>query len=268
MINSPHFKSVFISDTHLGNKDCKAEFLLHFLNSVTFDKLYLVGDIVDMWAMSKQFRWPQAHNAVLHKIVELSHNKSKQIIYLPGNHDEPLQKYSGLNFGRIEIHREYVHTTALGKKYLVLHGDQFDPEVRLGKFHAWIGDKGYDLLLFLNRELNRVRRWYKKDYWSLSGYLKKRVKGANEAIERFKNASTKRAKALGLDGVICGHIHNPEADVKNDVEYINDGDWIENCTALVEDHNGQMQILDWLEFTKRATVSKLNSGKIKGSKAA
>jgi len=257
MIKAPHFRSVFISDTHLGNKDCKAEFLLHFLNNMTCDRLYLVGDIVDMWSMSKQFRWPDAHNEVIHKVIQLSHESTK-VIFLPGNHDAPLQKYSGMQFGDIEIKRQYVHETAANKRYLVLHGDQCDGDVTLGRFHAWIGDKAYDALLFANRWFNLLRSWRKQSYWSLAGYIKQRVKGANKAIARYKNATTKRAKELQLDGVICGHIHHPESDMVNGIHYVNDGDWIENCSALVEDNAGNLQLLDWVVYTKQETLSELD----------
>lgn len=257
MVKAPHFRSVFISDTHLGNKDCKAEFLLHFLNNMSCDTLYLVGDIVDMWSMSKQFRWPDAHNEVMHKIISLSHASTK-VIFLPGNHDAPLQKYSGMQFGDIEIHRQYVHKTADNKRYLVLHGDQCDGDVTLGKLHAWIGDKAYDALLFVNRWFNRIRSWRDGHYWSLAGYIKQRIKGANQAIARYKAATAKRAAQMSLDGVICGHIHHPESDIVDGIHYVNDGDWIENCSALVEDSHGELTLIDWVAYTKEATVSVLD----------
>lgn len=257
MNNTPHFRSVFISDTHLGNKDCKAEFLLHFLNNMTCDTLYLVGDIVDMWSMSRQFRWPDTHNAVMHKLIAISYTPTK-VIFLPGNHDAPLQKYTGMQFGDIDIHRHIVHTTANNKRYLVMHGDQCDGDVTLGKFHAWLGDIAYSLLLFVNRWFNHIRSWRKGHYWSLAGYIKKRVKGANKAIQRYKQATIKHAKDMQLDGVICGHIHHPESDIVNGIHYLNDGDWIENCSALVEDENGRLSLLDWLAYTKQTRVSELD----------
>lgn len=256
-MTSNHYRSVFISDIHLGNKDCKAEFLLHFLKNMTCDTLYLVGDIVDMWAMSKQFRWPDLHNEVMHKLIELSHHKTK-VIFLPGNHDAPLQKYSGMQFGDIDIRRQTIHTTADNKKYLVLHGDQFDGDVTLGKVHAWIGDKGYELLLFLNRWCNRIRSWRNGHYWSLAGYLKKRVKGANEAIKRYKIACSAKAKEMQLDGVICGHIHHPESDYVNGIHYVNDGDWVENCSVLVESQTGELSLLNWIEYTKENVVTEIS----------
>jgi UDP-2,3-diacylglucosamine pyrophosphatase LpxH len=246
-----HYRTLWLSDIHLGNRDCKAEYLLSFLNSVTVDTLYLVGDIVDMWQMTKQFRWPQAHNQVMHKLMAMSQDDTR-VVYLPGNHDEPIQSYSGMAFGDIEIERQLVHTTAQGKRYLVLHGDQFDGDVTMGKFHAWIGDKGYDLLLFLNREFNRFRSWRKREYWSLAGYIKKHIKGANEAIARYRQACCSRAAEMGLDGVICGHIHHPESTMENGIHYINDGDWMENCSALGEDENGNLNLIYSLENMNNA----------------
>ena len=255
-----HYKTLWLSDIHLGNRDCKADYLLHFLNNISVDTLYLVGDIVDMWEMSRQFRWPEAHNKVMHKIMAMS-NEGTRVVYLPGNHDAPIQSYSGMAFGDIEIERELIHTTAQGKKYLVLHGDQFDADVTLGKFHAWMGDKAYDLLLFINRWFNRIRQWRKREYWSLAGYIKRHIKGANEAITRYKAACCKRASELQLDGVICGHIHHPESNMVNGIHYINDGDWIENCSALAEDSQGNLSLIHYLEeIDTETSVSILNPG--------
>ena len=253
-----HYRTLWLSDIHLGNRDCKAEYLLSFLDSITVDTLYLVGDIVDMWQMTKQFRWPQAHNQVMHKFMQMSQDGTR-VVYLPGNHDEPIQSSSGMAFGAIEIERELVHTTAQGKRYLVLHGDQFDGDVTMGKFHAWIGDKGYDLLLFLNREFNRLRAWRKREYWSLAGYIKKHIKGANEAIARYREACCRRADEMGLDGVVCGHIHHPESSFENGIHYINDGDWIENCSALSEDVNGNLSLIHYLDSLESATVTPITT---------
>ena len=263
-----HYKAVWLSDLHLGNRDCKAEFLLDFLNNITTDTLYLVGDIVDMWQMTKQFRWPDAHNQVMHKLMSMS-NEGARVVYLPGNHDAPLQSYSGMAFGDIDIKRELVHTTGDGKKYLVLHGDQFDGHVTLGKLEAWVGDKGYDLLLFLNRWYNRFREWKNGDYWSLAGYIKQHIKGANEAIERYRQACCAEAKRRDLDGVICGHIHHPESVQVNGIHYVNDGDWIENCSALVENDNGQLTLIDWVaEIRSRRPIPFIEDKQPLPSKAA
>lgn len=220
-----------------------------------------------MWQMTKQFRWPTSHNKVMHKIMEMSQNGTK-VMYLPGNHDEPLQSYSGMAFGDVDIKREYVHTTAQGKRYLVLHGDQFDGDVTMGKFHAWVGDKGYDLLLFLNRWFNRFRSWRKREYWSLAGYIKKHIKGANEAIARYREACCKRASDMGLDGVICGHIHHPETTYEHGVHYINDGDWIENCSALGEDEQGNLSLIYWLETANKPAIITPIKSKQPATKAA
>ncbi|MEP4891434.1 MAG: UDP-2,3-diacylglucosamine diphosphatase [Aliiglaciecola sp.] len=262
------YKTVWLSDIHLGCKDCKAEYLLDFLNNHQFETIYLVGDIVDMWAMSKQFRWPDSHNQVLHKIWQLSQTETT-VIYLPGNHDQPLQKYNGMEFGHIKVLRETIHVTQDDKKLLVLHGDQFDEEVCFGPFHAWIGDKAYDLLLFINRWFNRIQTFRGKPYWSLAGHIKKHIKGANLAIDRYKQACCNRAKSHGLDGVICGHIHHPEICSKRDVIYFNDGDWIENCSALTENEEGHLELVYWTNLAEKAQVIPIKqAGKSKNSQAA
>lgn len=241
-------KTVWLSDIHLGCKDSKADYLLDFLTQHDIEKLYLVGDIIDMWAMSKQFRWPERHNQVLHKIWQISQQQT-EVIYLPGNHDQPLQKYDGMEFGHIAVMRETVHITADNRRLLVLHGDQFDQDVCFGAFHAWIGDKAYDLLLFTNRWFNRVQTWRGKSYWSLAGHIKKHIKGANKAIQRYKEACRKKAINMQLDGIVCGHIHHPEICHQHPVTYYNDGDWIENCSALIEDANGNISLCYWTQLS-------------------
>ncbi|WP_440874659.1 UDP-2,3-diacylglucosamine diphosphatase [Thalassotalea sp. PLHSN55] len=243
-MSKTHYKTVWLSDIHLGCKDCKAEYLLDFLEHSTIDVLYLVGDIVDMWAMSKQFRWPKAHNELFHKLLSLSVQETR-VIYLPGNHDEPIQKYSGMNFGHIEIQRTCEHITAQGKKLLVLHGDQFDQQVCFGRLHSWIGDVLYDFLLFINRWYNWCRIKANRPYWSLASYIKGRLKGAGKAIARYRNACIETAKQQGFDGIVCGHIHHPEIVEQDGFTYLNDGDWIENCSALVESQSGELSLVYW-----------------------
>lgn len=246
-----HHSAIFLSDIHLGNKDCKAEHLLDFLKYNKCDKLYLVGDIVDMWQMTKQFHWPALHNEILHTFIRLSQNGT-EVIYLPGNHDEPIQKYSGVDIGNISIQREVIHVTKKNEQFVVLHGDQFDGEVTLGKFHSWIGDKAYDALLWANRLHSKYQKLRKGQYWSLAGYIKTRINGANKAIYRYKVACCDYADKKRLDGIICGHIHHPEDDLLGGVRYINDGDWIENCSALIEDESGNLKLVDWaLEVRER-----------------
>lgn len=266
MATTAHFRTLWLSDIHLGYRDCKAEYLLNFLDHCQIDRLYLVGDIVDMWAMSRQFHWPQSHNQLLHRLLSLP-KQGTEVIYLPGNHDEPAQKYSGMHFADIAVHREYIHTTADGRQLLLLHGDQFDQEVCFGKFQAWIGDYAYDFLLFLNRWYNRARAMLGFPYWSLAGYIKGHIKGANEAIERYRHACCKRARALGVDGVVCGHIHHPEITQEGDVTYYDDGDWIENCSALTEDHQGNITLLYWTQLQQADNLHNLPVNP-KGQKAA
>lgn len=239
-----YYKTVWLSDIHLGSKDCKAEYLLSFLKHAEIETLYLVGDIVDMWAMSKSFRWPQSHNDVLHQLLKLSKGNTK-VVYLPGNHDAPLQQYDGLQFGEIEVVREKLHVTAKGQKLLVLHGDQFDGELALGKVTATIGDFGYDLLLFLDRCFHKLRGKHSPEYWSLARYIKSHVKGAKKAIERYREVCCNAARERGYDGVVCGHIHHPEISTFENTLYFNDGDWVESCSALVEDRHGEIKLVFW-----------------------
>ncbi len=246
MATKQYFRTVWLSDIHLGCKDCKAEYLLDFLNHHTIGTLFLVGDIVDMWALSKQFHWPKAHNVLFHKLLSLPAEGTK-VIYLPGNHDEPAQQYNNMSFGDVEIHREYMHTTAAGKKLLLLHGDQFDKEVCFGPTQAWIGDKGYDLLLFINRWYNIFRSKQGYPYRSVAAYIKTRMRGANNAIGRYREAAIARAKSMNIDGIVCGHIHHPEITEVNGITYYNDGDWIENCSALTEDSHGEIKLIYWTQ---------------------
>ena len=266
-----HYRTVWLSDIHLGCKDCKAEFLLDFLENTTIDTLFLVGDIVDLWALTRQFHWPPLHNKLFHKLLSLPESGTR-VVYLPGNHDEPAQQYDDMSFGDVEIHREYIHTTATGKKLLLLHGDQFDKEVCFGRAHAWIGDKGYELLLFINRWYNFLRSKQGYPYRSAAGYIKTRIRGANEAIDRYRDAALARAKKMQVDGIVCGHIHHPEIVEQDGVTYYNDGDWIENCSALTEDASGDIKLVYWTRIhgaqTKAASALRLFPKKPKFNKAA
>lgn len=257
-----HYRTVWLSDIHLGCKDCKAEYLLDFLSHSTIDTLFLVGDIVDLWALSKKFLWPTAHNNLLHKLLSLPEKDNTghktRVVYLPGNHDEFVQKYDKMSFGHVEIHREYIHTTANGKKLLLLHGDQFDSEVCFGRLKNWIGDKAYDLLLLLNRWFNTVRIKHGYPYWSLAGHVKNRIRGANEAISRYRQAAISRAKNEKVDGIVCGHIHHPEIMTIDGITYYNDGDWVENCSALTEDHQGNISLVFWSEELAKRSSSPLS----------
>jgi UDP-2,3-diacylglucosamine pyrophosphatase LpxH len=244
-----HYRTVFLSDIHLGFKDCKAEYLLSFLKSIECDTLYLLGDIVDMWAMKKRFLWPSSHYEVLKAIFKMA-KKGTRIIYIPGNHDEPMRDYIENMIGPVEIHEDFVHVTAQEKKLLLFHGDILDSQIRFGKYTKIVGDLAYDLLLFINRWGNFFRRRFGFSYFSLAYYLKNSVKNAREAIEVFEEAAANEAKRRGLDGVVCGHIHQAEIRVIDGILYCNDGDWIESCTAMVEDETGHLEIIHWSDLQK------------------
>lgn len=237
-------RSIFISDLHLGYKDCKADFLLDFLDQIHCESLYLVGDIVDLWALKRRFCWPHKHYQVLMKLYELAENGTR-VIYVPGNHDDPMRRFNGDHFGSIEIHRECEHTTADGKNFLVMHGDAMDAYFNFNWLDKLVGDHAYDLLLFINRWSNRVRKWCGRPYFSLSKLIKKNIKGARKAIHTYESHSIREARQRGFDGVICGHIHSPAMKVEEGIHYCNTGDWIENCTALTEDYSGKMRLLHY-----------------------
>lgn len=253
-----HHRTVWLSDIHLGSKDCKAELLLDFLQYNTMDTLYLVGDIVDFWALKKRFLWPSAHNELMQALYQLSLTQTR-VVYLPGNHDEIIKPYANMLFGNIEIERRLIHTTAQGKKLLVLHGDDFDGDVCLGKFQSWLGDVLYDFLLFLNRHFNAYRNLRGYHYWSLAAYIKKQVKKANEAIGRYRNATLAEVRRNHLDGVVCGHIHHPEIVEQDGLLYCNDGDWIESCSALTENESGELSLMYWTTMAPRLSLVKAAS---------
>jgi UDP-2,3-diacylglucosamine pyrophosphatase LpxH len=240
------FRTIWISDTHLGTPGCNAELLLDFLKSVECDTLYLVGDIVDGWQLRKGWYWPAAHNDVVRRLLKMAKH-STHVIYVPGNHDEMLRDFTGLHFGDVEILPEHIHVTADGRRLLVLHGDQFDNVVLYHRWLAFLGDHAYTLLLKSNRAVNWVRRRFGLPYWSLAAHLKKRVKNAVAFISRYEEVVAQAAADRQVDGVVCGHIHSAEIRQFGDIAYYNDGDWVESCTALVEHADGKMEILDWAE---------------------
>lgn len=238
------YRTVFVSDTHLGTKGCKAEMLLDFLRSIECETLYLVGDIVDGWRLKKGWYWPDAHSEVVRRILKMAH-RGTRVILVAGNHDEMLRGYAGMHFGGIEIAFEAIHVTADGRRLLVTHGDAFDGVVLYHRWLAFAGDKAYELLLRANVWFNAARRLLKMPYWSLSAYLKHRVKNVVQFVCDFEEAVAHAARERGVDGVVCGHIHCAEIRRIGAIEYMNDGDWVESCTALVEDARGAFAILDW-----------------------
>jgi len=238
------FRAVFISDIHLGTRGCRADFLLDFLRRTDCETLYLVGDVVDGWRLRKSWYWTPEFDEVLREILALA-RRGVEVVYIPGNHDEMFREWLGLEIAGIRLAREAVHDAADGRRFLVIHGDEFDGVIRYAKFLAFLGDWAYDWAVYLNRHFNVARRRLGYPYWSLSQWLKRQVKGAVKAIDRFETALATEAKRRGLDGVICGHIHHAEMRTVQGVLYMNDGDWVESCTALVEHTNGQFELLDW-----------------------
>jgi UDP-2,3-diacylglucosamine pyrophosphatase LpxH len=250
----------------LGTKDSKAEILNNFLKHNTCEKLYLVGDIIDGWKVQQnKLRWKQSHTNVVRRI--LGHAKrGTQVIYIVGNHDEflrPMLPY-GFNFGLIEIHNQIEHIGLDGKHYLVVHGDLFDGITRLAPWLSFLGDRAYDIVLSLNRRFNWIRHKFGFGYWSLSQYLKHKVKKAVDFMFQFEKNITGYAKKRGFDGVICGHIHKAEIKIVNDIIYMNDGDFVESCTALVEKYNGEFEIIFWTKESDDV-VTDINSGSHKQS---
>jgi len=238
------FRTIWVSDTHLGTAGCQAELLLDFLKSTDCETLYLVGDIIDGWHLRKGWYWPPRHNDVVRCVLKKAKHGTR-VVYVPGNHDEAFRPYTGLNFGGIELAHEAIHETADGRKLLILHGDEFDGVVLYAKWLAFLGDTAYTIMLKANGVLNRIRRRMGLPYWSLSSELKKRVKNAVQFISSFEHAVAHAAAERGASGVVCGHIHTAEIRTIGDVTYYNDGDWVESCTALVEHADGRMEIVDW-----------------------
>lgn len=239
-------RTVFLSDIHLGYRGCQADFLLDFLKQVDTDQLVLVGDIIDLWSMRRRPYWPDSHQAVVRQILEIAAGGTR-VVYVPGNHDEPLRDFCGQTISAIEICRDFIHETAAGERYLVLHGDDFDGAVHFSGFLKILGERIYDALMWLGRGVQRARRWLGFGHWSLAAWLKHQVPDARRYIERFEHAAAHAALRHGLDGVICGHIHRPEIRVVDGVRYCNDGDWVEHCSALIEDCHGTLSVITWTE---------------------
>ncbi len=238
------YRAIFISDVHLGTRGCKAEYLLDFLRANEADYVYLIGDIIDCWRLSKSWFWPQSHNDIVQKLLRKA-RKGTQVIYVPGNHDEPLRDYDDHAFGDVMVMNEAVHDTADGKRLLIIHGDAFDGIVRYAPWLAKLGDSAYTLALLVNHWFNRARLTFGYPYWSLSAWLKSQVKDAVKFIGDFESTVVAEAKRRGFDGVVCGHIHQAALKQIDGAIYANDGDWVESCTALVEHGDGRLEIIQW-----------------------
>ena len=253
---SRQVRTLFISDVHLGTRGCQAGSLLAFLKTVEADTIFLVGDIVDGWRLKQSWYWPQMHNDVVQKLLKRA-RKGTRVVLIPGNHDEFLRDYLDSNFGGVEIMEEAIHETADGRRMLLLHGDKFDTVVRNVKWLALLGDWAYDFAIFLNRYISTVRRWMGLPYWSFSSYAKQKVKRAVSFISAFEEAVVSDARRHQVDAVLCGHIHKPEMRNFNGIEYLNTGDWVESCSAIVEHMDGRLELLFWNSNEVDVTVPTL-----------
>nr|WP_247711481.1 UDP-2,3-diacylglucosamine diphosphatase [Qipengyuania gelatinilytica] len=248
------YRTIWISDIHLGTKGCNAELLIDFLDHTDSETMYLVGDIIDGWRLKKKFYWPPEHNDIVWRILKRA-KRGTRIVYIPGNHDEMIRPFAGMNFGGVEIVRAAFHDTADGRRLMVLHGDEFDTIMLAHRWLAFVGDALYHLMMKLNGWVARVRSMLGLPYWSISKAAKHKVKNAVEFISKYEEVVARAAGERGVDGVVCGHIHTAEIrDFTHEgrkVEYYNDGDWIEGCNALVEHFDGTMELLHWPEEVAR-----------------
>jgi UDP-2,3-diacylglucosamine pyrophosphatase LpxH len=253
------YRALWISDIHLGTPGCQAEPLLDFLRHTECETLFLVGDIIDGWQLRRSWYWPQSHNDVVQKLLRKV-RKGTRVIFVPGNHDEFARKYLGHDFGGIEVVEDWIHETADGRRLWITHGDHFDGVIQCAKWLAYLGDTLYEFTLKLNRYLNSVRARLGLPYWSLSRYLKLKVKRAVSYVGDFENALAREARRRGAHGVVCGHIHHAELRQIQGTLYANDGDWVESLTALAEHGDGRLEILDWAaELARRVAPVELKS---------
>ncbi|MDV6343176.1 UDP-2,3-diacylglucosamine diphosphatase [Nitrosomonas sp. Is37] len=237
-------RTVFISDIHLGTPGCQAQALLDFLRAYPSEQLYLVGDIIDGWQLRTRWYWPQAHNDVIQKLLRRV-RKGCKVVYVPGNHDEFARQFLGHSFGGIEVVEEVIYETVDSRKFWIIHGDYFDGVIQCAKWLAYVGDNLYEFTLKLNRYLNSLRARLGLPYWSLSRYLKHKVKTAVSYVTSFEQAVATETRRRGLDGVICGHIHHAEIRDIDGITYCNDGDWVESLSALVEHFDGRIELIHW-----------------------
>jgi UDP-2,3-diacylglucosamine pyrophosphatase LpxH len=249
------YRAIFVSDLHLGTQRAQTAGFLNFLQVTDSEYLYIVGDLIDSWALQKNWYWSQDHNDVIQKLLRKA-RKGTRLIYIPGNHDENFRDFVGLRLGSITVTEEAIHISAKGQRYLVLHGDKLDGVVCFAPWLAKLGDSAYEFSMSINVVLNRIRRALRMPYWSLSAYLKNRVKKAVEFVSRYEEAVVREARLQNCRGVICGHIHTADDRKIDGIHYLNDGDWVESCTALVEHHDGRFEIIHWPSVAPIATPLK------------
>ena len=252
---SEHVRSIFVSDVHLGTRACQADRLLGFLRLYDAQNLFLLGDIIDFWAMNRSIVWSEAQNTVVQKVLRRA-RRGENVVFVPGNHDEALREYSETSFGGIRVLERCTHIAADGRRYLLIHGDDFDQVTRYHRWVARLGDAAYDALVRANASLSSVRRTLRiPGYWSLAGYAKHKMKSAIDFIFDFEDSVVRYAKQQGYDGVICGHVHCAAHKVVDGVTYINCGDWVDSCTGIVEHLDGRMEVIRWSQMeTERDVV--------------
>jgi len=250
-------RTLFLSDISLGAKACQADLLLDFLKHIEAETIYLVGDIIDGWRLKAGWYWPQAHNDVIQKLLRRV-RKGCRVVYIPGNHDEFLRDYVGQKFGSVEIHEEIIHETADGKRLLILHGDKFDVVVNNVKWLAHLGDWAYDIAIGMNITIGWVRRRLDLPYWSFSGWSKQKVKRAVNFIGAFEQAVVNDARKFDVHGVVCGHIHAPVIRKMDEYLYLNTGDWVDSCSALVEGFDGAFELMRWTSLRAVETMLESN----------
>lgn len=244
------YRTIFLSDIHLGTRGCQAELLVDFLRHHDAETIYLVGDILDGWRLKRGWHWPQSHSDVVQEILSKA-KAGARIVYIPGNHDEGLRDYPGTHFAGIEVRPTADHETADGRRFLVIHGDQFDAVIANARWLALLGDRAYDIALWLNTHLNSLRKWWGGSYWSLSNWAKAQVKQAVNYIGEYETVLATEARRGGYDGVICGHIHSAMIRRIGRLDYVNTGDWVESCTAVLERRDGTLVLVDWIEESNR-----------------
>ena len=247
------YRTVWISDVHLGSRDCRVDFLLEFLDSFDCDTLYLVGDIIDIEQLERRFFWPAAHTIALQKLLGFA-GRGTRVIYIPGNHDDNLRGLAETPLGPVEVAIEHIHETSDGRRLLVLHGDRFDAVIRSGWLAHFAGSSGYRVLVNLNRFNHWISDCLGRPYWSLAEAVKSRLPGANRFIDAFREACLGAARDAGLDGVVCGHVHRSEILEVDGLVYCNDGDWVESCSAVVESDHGRLTLCRWVEARAKAGI--------------
>ncbi|WKE64969.1 UDP-2,3-diacylglucosamine diphosphatase [Gallaecimonas kandeliae] len=244
-MSQPH-RAVFLSDLHLGSRDCQADYLVALLQELQAETIYLLGDVIDLWAMSRGSHWPHSHSQVLFEL-ERHAQAGTRVVYIPGNHDEPLRRFCGRAFDRFEMRLRGRHRLKDGRTLLLTHGDEFDAAVCLGRFEAMVGDLGYDLLMWLNRSCQWTRKRFGLPYWSLAGYIKSRIGKAQAAIHRYRQAALQAARLEGCDGIVLGHIHQPALEEVEGLLYLNTGDFVDSCSFIAETSEGRLELIHWTE---------------------